>query len=61
MQINRCPKCKRIPVSMKLYAGMFFCGWKIECFDCGLHTGTCTFLNEAIAKWNEFTKGENND
>ena len=58
MQINRCPKCGREPVSMKVYAGMFFCGWQVECFDCRLHTGWCKTKDEVVAKWNEIAKKE---
>jgi hypothetical protein len=57
MKINRCPKCGREPVSMKVYAGEFFCGWKFGCFDCELHTGNYASKSKAIAKWNEITKG----
>jgi hypothetical protein len=42
---------------MKVYAEGFFCGWKIECSDCGLHTDRCASGSEAVAKWNEMTKG----
>lgn len=59
MKINPCPKCGRKPVEMKVYANIFFCGWKIECFDCGLHTGNYASLYKAVTKWNEMTKGEN--
>ena len=59
MQINKCPKCGREPAPMKVYADGFFCGWKFGCFDCELHTVCCAASSEAIAKWNEMTKGEN--
>ena len=56
MQINRCPKCGQKPGFAKLYSGMYFCGWRLECFDCGLYTGCCKNEDEAIAKWNELAK-----
>lgn len=61
MKINRCPKCGKVPVSTKEYADMFFCGYKIECLDCGLNTGYYAAKSKAVAKWNELTnkmKGE---
>lgn len=58
MEINRCPKCGGEPVYMKMYAGVFFCGYRVECFACRLHTGCCKTKDEAIAKWNEMTKGK---
>lgn len=66
MQINRCPKCGREPSVIKLLklniARIFLYalknGWEAECYDCGLHTGRYDTLEEAVANWNEMTKGE---
>lgn len=58
MQINRCPKCGREPVSTEMYAGEFYLGWRVECLRCKLHTCTCESRSEAVAKWNEMTKGD---
>ncbi len=67
MQINRCPKCGREPSAIKLFKldnerNCFYAlknGWEAECYDCGLHTGRCDTREEAVAKWNELTKGIN--
>lgn len=61
MQINQCPKCGREPVSMKVYASTFFCGWKIECFNCELYTGCCKSEGRAVAKWNKLTEKIKNE
>lgn len=59
MQINRCPKCGREPEVKRFEQNCVLIGYEVECFDCGLHTGRCKTYEEAVAKWNEMTKGEN--
>jgi hypothetical protein len=60
MQINRCPKCGKEPSESILSNGQYkLMGVEIECYDCGLHTGSCKNKSEAVKKWNEMTKGEN--
>lgn len=59
MKVNNCPKCGREPVSVRVYAGLFFCGWCIECLACKLNTSFCKTEYEAVTKWNELTKGVN--
>lgn len=56
MQINRCPKCGREPVS---YADLDYNGWRLQCSYCGLVTECFETRAEAVAKWNELTKGVN--
>jgi transcription elongation factor Elf1 len=63
MKINRCPKCGKDP---KVYCGTALLNGEmrdvnIECESCGLCTRTYKTRAEAIAKWNEMTKGEGND
>lgn len=58
MQINRCPKCGRKPVSIEMYTPEFFLVWYIKCLRCKLHTGLCKTKDEAVAKWNENAKKE---
>lgn len=60
MKINRCPKCGRKPSFNKLFNIKFEpIGYEVECYDCELSTGRLDTLDEAEAKWNELTKGEN--
>ena len=36
----------------------------VSCRDevgCGLYSGNCDTYKQAVTKWNEMTKGENND
>ncbi len=66
MQISRCPKCRRepsvirlAPVTMNIIdvdAKDF--KYEVECYDCGLHTGGCRTLDEAVAKWSQITHEE---
>lgn len=58
MQINRCPKCDREPSVITLSIAGDTIGYETECYDCGLHTGSCETTDEAIAKWNELTKNQ---
>jgi hypothetical protein len=58
MHINRCPKCGREPtrvrhetISRKTF------GHEIVCRHCDISTSRLKLLCEAIAKWNEITKG----
>jgi hypothetical protein len=63
MQINKCPKCGREPSNIELIIPLKtlnILGYEIECYDCGLHSGRCDTEEEAINKWNELTKGDNN-
>lgn len=64
MKINKCPKCGREP-SILIWRRNddeeTISGYEAECYDCGLHTGCCETRNEAITKWNELTKGENDE
>lgn len=55
MKINNCPKCGREPV---LYADLDYNGWRLQCRYCGLVTECFETRDEAVAKWNEMTKGE---
>jgi hypothetical protein len=60
MQINRCPKCGREPVVARIVNDRYvLLGYQVDCDDCCLHTGRYGTRDEAIAKWNELTKGEN--
>lgn len=64
MEINQCPKCGREPSNIELInplKTLEILGYEIECYDCGLHTGSCKTQDEAVTKWNELTKGENNE
>lgn len=59
MQINRCPKCGGEPsvfIDEEDFVTIFVAIW---CPDCGLDTGRCKTYDEAVAKWNEMTKGTN--
>lgn len=61
MQINRCPKCGREP---SVYCGTALLNGEmrdvnIECDGCRLYTGNYKTHAEAVAKWNEMTKGIN--
>ena len=63
MKINPCPKCGREP---KVYCGEVLLNGvlrdvKIMCDDCWLYTGICDTYKQAVTKWNEMTKGVNND
>lgn len=60
MQINLCPKCGREPTRIR-YESMSrkTIGHEIVCKDCGISTWNFKRLSEAVAKWNEMTKGEN--
>jgi hypothetical protein len=60
-KINRCPKCGRVPEVIRLERKFVLSAYEVECYDCGLHTGYCKTYEEAIAKWNELTKGEINE
>jgi hypothetical protein len=62
MQINRCPNCGWSPSEITHYraADKRFI-YEVECSDCGLHTGRCDTREEAVEKWNEITKGENDE
>lgn len=62
MQINRCPKCGREPAihiarnddeSESIY------GYRAECYECDVWAEVGGTKAEAIAKWNEMTKGIN--
>jgi Lar family restriction alleviation protein len=59
MKINKCPKCGREPEVIRLERNFVLSAYEVECYDCGLHTGRYGTRDEAIAKWNEITKGEN--
>lgn len=59
MQINRCPKCWRVPSIFIDEQDFVTIGVEIWCSDCGLRTGVCLNFDEAVAKWNELTKGVN--
>lgn len=59
MQINRCPKCGREPSEIGTFNPASGKGYEIECYDCGLHTGTFAYYEDAVEKWNEMTKGTN--
>ena len=37
------------------------CVVDIACEDCGLYSGNSDTYKQAVTKWNEMTKGENND
>ena len=63
MKINPCPKCGREP---KVYCGEalingVFRDVNIVCENCWLYTGINDTYKQAVEKWNEMTKGENND
>lgn len=63
MQINRCQKCGREPITIRFRAVENFnsipkISTKIECYACAVNTGQCKSYDEAVAKWNELTKGE---
>lgn len=66
MQISRCPKCRREPSVIRLApATMNLIAidakdfkYEVECYDCGLHTGGCRTLDEAVAKWSQITHEE---
>lgn len=58
MQINPCPKCGRKPCEWIHEADFYTIGYEVKCYYCGLHTGLCKTYAEAVAKWNELTKGE---
>lgn len=63
MQINRCPKCGREPLIIKVCVKteddkFEHIGFEFECYTCCLHSGLCETFEEAVAKWNELTKGE---
>jgi hypothetical protein len=60
MKINRCPKCGREPIIAKIINGNYeLSGFQIDCDDCCLHTGCIPHYVDAVAKWNELTKGDN--
>lgn len=59
MQINRCPKCGREPEVKRIERDFVKIAYEVECYDCCLHSGRCETHAEAVAKWNEMTKGEN--
>jgi UTP-glucose-1-phosphate uridylyltransferase len=50
-----------VPEVIRLERKFVLSAYEVECYDCGLHTGYCKTYEEAIAKWNELTKGEIND
>lgn len=61
MKINKCPKCGREPsvfskATITKELRMENVRVEAECYDCGLHTGSCNTHDEAIEKWNELTK-----
>ena len=56
MQINLCPKCGREP---KLREWLLSGEYEIECPHCKRYSGAFNTSAEAVAKWNEMTKGEN--
>ena len=61
MQINRCPKCGRLPNEILYRNGEYYnqVDFEIICYLCGRRTGRCASEEQAIANWNELTKGEN--
>lgn len=62
MKLNRCPKCGRDPIIAKIINGKYELeGFQIDCDDCCLHTGCIPHYVDAVEKWNEITKGDNND
>ena len=59
MKINRCPKCGREPATFKVYdyvENKF--GYEIGCYECEIQTEVVKTRDEAVARWNEITKGE---
>lgn len=59
MQINRCPKCGGEPKVIRLVRNFVKFAYEVECYDCGFLSERCGTREEAVAKWNEMTKGEN--
>jgi transcription elongation factor Elf1 len=58
MQINRCPKCGRMPEVIRTVRFTLI-DYEVKCHDCRLYIERCDTPKQAIAKWNEMTKGEN--
>lgn len=60
MKINKCPKCGREPSEVQLIHPLSksqeILGYEVECYDCGLHTGSCETRDEAATKWNALIK-----
>ena len=62
MKINRCPKCGRKP---RVYCGEALLNsemrdMSIECYGCGLYTGSCKTRDEAVEKWAQMSFVEGN-